>query len=996
MKTMLRSKSLAPVARLHSSRTISSSSSPSSSSRAAALAKAAQASATASERLSARGPSTMGPSYNSRQKATSFDAPHRLLSEHDEASAQYNLSSSQTRRSRAARFGTSRHATYASPLLQTAASDQTHRTAEENELEDEEQLALAYASPTGTSTSSIYLPEYVAWAISQLIAAANDPKLVRADHLKLAHLTDPQQHMAEAAHIPPKRSSLLHLATVSPHRYAAILAVLSEVRQRLYTTSPVEGSEGIRMEEALPSWTPDTVLDFDCAAGEGLWAAAQVFRQGGAGSTSVKHYHGYDRRPNLLKSGKKVAQSSASNISPTGPKKPEREMKLKDEGEQIQVDGVTYYEQGAAVEQDLEEKQAEEVEEEYFSGPKSAMALVEKTFQSVPLAKDLASAGSAGRSLAISAFALSLMTNDSNRVEAVQAMWNSGAQVIVIIDRSTPRGFASVASARAQLLQLGKQTQAGAHVVAPCSHDKPCPLLHPFAINSSVAAAVGVRSDTGNPAKSKDVCSFTARYHTPTFLRKTKDSDRGEENVGYSYVVVRRGVRPSLVGEAQRRLASGEKAVQGDLVGMVEQLAVQAGRTKTGILDLIRSPNKATGEWRTLEEVGDSAATLEDADGERGEGEMSDEQAMDQLLKLLPDALKAEMQTSTSPDEQAQQLTPEQLDSIMASLRSSSATTTSTSSSAAPTSSTSDLQTVSEDGKGTIIDPAPTAQSELAMRLESYSWPRLIKAPLKKGGHVTLDACCASGNIERFTISKASGKQAYQDARKSKWGDLFPHPPRSRSVVKVLNPLTALEYQQETEADAEVELDGLPLEEVDLMDRLTLRAPSKLNSATTSKANKGIQILGLEGEDADSILAELFSDLPPSSSSPTTSSKGANLDRGIASYRLISPNLVTPTKKQEKRLHINYAKKWDPNSAPTPSSRAAAARLANSNTNLSTRPTLQASGGETAAELGEDDAEAGFQSSLQSLPPSGAKMRRSSRKKSRGDWDFELFGHSTL
>ncbi|KAJ1042288.1 hypothetical protein NDA14_000758 [Ustilago hordei] len=996
MKTMLRSKSLAPVARLHSSRTISSSSSPSSSSRAAALAKAAQASATASERLSARGPSTMGPSYNSRQKATSFDAPHRLLSEHDEASAQYNLSSSQTRRSRAARFGTSRHATYASPLLQTAASDQTHRTAEENELEDEEQLALAYASPTGTSTSSIYLPEYVAWAISQLIAAANDPKLVRADHLKLAHLTDPQQHMAEAAHIPPKRSSLLHLATVSPHRYAAILAVLSEVRQRLYTTSPVEGSEGIRMEEALPSWTPDTVLDFDCAAGEGLWAAAQVFRQGGAGSTSVKHYHGYDRRPNLLKSGKKVAQSSASNVSPTGPKKPEREMKLKDEGEQIQVDGVTYYEQGAAVEQDLEEKQAEEVEEEYFSGPKSAMALVEKTFQSVPLAKDLASAGSAGRSLAISAFALSLMTNDSNRVEAVQAMWNSGAQVIVIIDRSTPRGFASVASARAQLLQLGKQTQAGAHVVAPCSHDKPCPLLHPFAINSSVAAAVGVRSDTGNPAKSKDVCSFTARYHTPTFLRKTKDSDRGEENVGYSYVVVRRGVRPSLVGEAQRRLASGEKAVQGDLVGMVEQLAVQAGRTKTGILDLIRSPNKATGEWRTLEEVGDSAATLEDADGERGEGEMSDEQAMDQLLKLLPDALKAEMQTSTSPDEQAQQLTPEQLDSIMASLRSSSATTTSTSSSAAPTSSTSDLQTVSEDGKGMIIDPAPTAQSELAMRLESYSWPRLIKAPLKKGGHVTLDACCASGNIERFTISKASGKQAYQDARKSKWGDLFPHPPRSRSVVKVLNPLTALEYQQETEADAEVELDGLPLEEVDLMDRLTLRAPSKLNSATTSKANKGIQILGLEGEDADSILAELFSDLPPSSSSPTTSSKGANLDRGIASYRLISPNLVTPTKKQEKRLHINYAKKWDPNSAPTPSSRAAAARLANSNTNLSTRPTLQASGGETAAELGEDDAEAGFQSSLQSLPPSGAKMRRSSRKKSRGDWDFELFGHSTL
>ncbi|KAJ1029938.1 hypothetical protein NDA16_000853 [Ustilago loliicola] len=457
MKAILRSKGLLPVAgrhgreAQHASRHVSSSSSPSSS-RAAALAKAAEASAIASEILSVRGSPMMGASCNSRQDANRFDASHRILYEHDESSAQYNLSSSQARRSRAARFGTSR-----------AAADQSQHATEQDE--DEEQLALAYASPTGTSTSSIYLPEYVAWAISQLIAAANDPKLLRADHLKLAHLTDPQEHMAEAAHIPPKRSSLLHLATVSPHRYAAILAVLSEVRQRL-SSSPVQASSA-DLEQALPRWTPHTVLDFDCAAGEGLWAAAQVFRQDDASSTtSVKQYHGYDRRPNLLKSGKKVAQSSASNVSPADPKKPEREVKLKDEGEEIEVDGVTYHEQEAAEdahEQELDEQDDAEVAQEYFSGPKSAMASVEKTFQSVPLAKDLAAAGSGGRSLALSAFALSLMTNDSNRFEAVQAMWDSGAEVIVIIDQATPRGFASVASARAQLVQLGKHDQRGAH-----------------------------------------------------------------------------------------------------------------------------------------------------------------------------------------------------------------------------------------------------------------------------------------------------------------------------------------------------------------------------------------------------------------------------------------------------------------------------------------------------------------------------------------------------
>jgi ribosomal protein RSM22 (predicted rRNA methylase) len=35
-------------------------------------------------------------------------------------------------------------------------------------------------------------------------------------------------------------------------------------------------------------------------------------------------------------------------------------------------------------------------------------------------------------------------------------MWNSGAEVIVIIDRGTPRGFKHVADARKLLLRLGQ------------------------------------------------------------------------------------------------------------------------------------------------------------------------------------------------------------------------------------------------------------------------------------------------------------------------------------------------------------------------------------------------------------------------------------------------------------------------------------------------------------------------------------------------------------
>ncbi|MCJ1418934.1 37S ribosomal protein S22 [Xylographa parallela] len=51
--------------------------------------------------------------------------------------------------------------------------------------------------------------------------------------------------------------------------------------------------------------------------------------------------------------------------------------------------------------------------------------------------------------------------------------------------------------------------------------------------------------------------------------------------------------------------------------------------------------------------------------------------------------------------------------------------------------------------------------------------PRTIMPPLKRKGHVTLDVCTPSGQLERWTIPKSFGKQAYRDARKSKWGDLW-------------------------------------------------------------------------------------------------------------------------------------------------------------------------------------------------------------------------------
>ena len=55
----------------------------------------------------------------------------------------------------------------------------------------------------------------------------------------------------------------------------------------------------------------------------------------------------------------------------------------------------------------------------------------------------------------------------------------------------------------------------------------------------------------------------------------------------------------------------------------------------------------------------------------------------------------------------------------------------------------------------------------------ALSLPRNLLSPLKRRGHVTMDLCTPEGRIERWTVSKSFSRQAYHDARKARWGDLW-------------------------------------------------------------------------------------------------------------------------------------------------------------------------------------------------------------------------------
>jgi ribosomal protein RSM22 (predicted rRNA methylase) len=51
--------------------------------------------------------------------------------------------------------------------------------------------------------------------------------------------------------------------------------------------------------------------------------------------------------------------------------------------------------------------------------------------------------------------------------------------------------------------------------------------------------------------------------------------------------------------------------------------------------------------------------------------------------------------------------------------------------------------------------------------------PRLILPALKRRGHIILDVCTPAGTLERWTVPRSFSKQAFRDARKVRWGDLW-------------------------------------------------------------------------------------------------------------------------------------------------------------------------------------------------------------------------------
>jgi ribosomal protein RSM22 (predicted rRNA methylase) len=93
-------------------------------------------------------------------------------------------------------------------------------------------------------------------------------------------------------------------------------------------------------------------------------------------------------------------------------------------------------------------------------------------------------------------------------------LWSVTSNMLVLVEPGTPAGFARIRGAREALIA------EGAHVAAPCTHDKPCPMHAP------------------------DWCHFSQRLPRSRDHMIAKDADVPFEDERFSYIAVSRSQLP--------------------------------------------------------------------------------------------------------------------------------------------------------------------------------------------------------------------------------------------------------------------------------------------------------------------------------------------------------------------------------------------------------------------------------------------------------------------
>lgn len=113
------------------------------------------------------------------------------------------------------------------------------------------------------------------------------------------------------------------------------------------------------------------------------------------------------------------------------------------------------------------------------------------------------------------AVVLSYVLNEltlKEQVHVLERAYHAADQLLILIEPGTPQGFKHLLNARQLLLKLG------AHSVAPCPHNGPCPLTVPF-------------------QEKKDWCHFSVRIPRGKYHKHAKEGTLPYEDEKYTYFV---------------------------------------------------------------------------------------------------------------------------------------------------------------------------------------------------------------------------------------------------------------------------------------------------------------------------------------------------------------------------------------------------------------------------------------------------------------------------
>ena len=108
------------------------------------------------------------------------------------------------------------------------------------------------------------------------------------------------------------------------------------------------------------------------------------------------------------------------------------------------------------------------------------------------------------------------------RESVINKVWSITTDTLLIIEPGTPIGFTHILQARQQLIA------AGAHIVAPCPHNLPCPM-------------------SGN-----DWCHFSQRITRTQLQRQVKQATLSYEDEKFSYIAASRAPGSPIQGRVVR------------------------------------------------------------------------------------------------------------------------------------------------------------------------------------------------------------------------------------------------------------------------------------------------------------------------------------------------------------------------------------------------------------------------------------------------------------